>query len=103
MKCTDIPLRKSMCSTCPFRAGSPYASLVESLAHSALSESRICHSTGSNAINRKTKIPEHTCRGARQLQLARMHAMGVIEDPTDAAWNKKRVAIGMKPTVVKNP
>lgn len=99
----NIPLCKTMCPTCPFRAGSPYASLVPSLTLSAMMESRICHSTGNNAINRRTGIPEHICRGARQIQLRVMHAKGVITAPTDKAWNAKRVDSGMEPTEVKDP
>lgn len=46
------PVMKEMCATCPFRDGSPYAELATHLAGEAMtSGSRICHSTGSNAIN----------------------------------------------------
>jgi hypothetical protein len=56
-------LRKTSCATCPFREGSPYAHLREHLERSALLEnSRLCHSTGSNAINRRTGKPEAVCR-----------------------------------------
>lgn len=99
----NLPLRKTMCTTCPFRAGSPYSSLVPSLTQSAMTESRICHATGSNAINHRTGVPQHICRGLRQIQLKAMSAMGVIAAPTDKAWNEKRVAMGMKATVVKDP
>lgn len=101
----DLPLRASMCATCPFRPGSPYAALADGLAQSALSEaSRICHSTGSNnAINKRTGKPPHYCRGARDAQLSVMAAFQVIKAATDEAWNEKRVAMGMKPTVIKDP
>ena len=94
-----------MCATCPFRDGSPYENLRETLTASALSEaSRICHSTGSNnAINRKTGKPPHLCRGARDVQLKVMFALEVIDTPTDEAWNAKRVEVGMKTTAVKDP
>lgn len=105
MKATDIALRKTMCLTCPFRAKSPYAYLADDLTESAITQaSRICHSTGSdNAINDHTGLAEHLCRGARDIQLKTMTAMGVIKEPTDTAWNDVRVKIGMQPTVVKNP
>lgn len=103
MKSQDVPLRKTMCATCPFRAGSPYASLVPSLTQSAMNEVRICHSTGSNAINRRTGIAPHICRGARQVQLKLMHGLRVIAAPTDRAWNERRVLAGMKPTTIKDP
>lgn len=104
VKIKSAPLRKTMCKTCPFRAGSPYADLAGDLAASALSDSsRICHSTGSNGIHRRTGIKPHLCRGARQVQLSVFASMGVIESPTDESWNKKRVEMGMAPTVVADP
>lgn len=89
-KTKRFPLLKKMCATCPFRNGSPYADLVHGLAISAASEaSRICHSTGTNAIGGRTGKPPMLCRGARDLQLAIFHGMGFIEAATDEAWDKK--------------
>lgn len=100
----NLPLRKTMCATCPFKPGSKYAELAPSLTASALNQaSRICHSTGSNAIHHKTGKKPHLCRGARDVQLDVMAAMSVIAAPTDEAWNAQRVEIGMKPTLVKDP
>lgn len=98
MSC-NLPYRTTMCATCPWRQGSPHASLVESLTESALTEAtRICHSTGAkNAINDRTGKRPAICRGARDVQLAFFHALRVIDAPTDAAWNKARKKIGMKP------
>lgn len=85
-----LPVMPDMCATCPFRKGSKYAGLAIPLAESALSESsRICHSTGSNAINAQTRKPPQLCRGARNVQLEVFHKLGVIEAPTDEAWQKK--------------
>lgn len=104
MKATDLPLRKTMCATCPFKPGSKYADLAETLAKSAITDgSRICHSTESNAINTKTLLAPHLCRGARDVQLDVMANCGVVSDATDESWNAQRVKIGMKPTVVKDP
>ena len=98
-KITNLPLRSTMCATCPFRAGSKYACLVADLAQSACGKaSRICHSTGSNAINAKTGKPEALCRGARNIQLQLMATLGVIAAPTDKAWNDARYAIGLPET-----
>lgn len=99
----DMPVCKTMCETCPFKKGSPYANLAPSLTESAMTVARICHSTGSNAINARTGKPEHVCRGARQVQLQMMHRLEVIAEPTDEAWNAERVRIGMKPQEIKNP
>lgn len=99
------PLRKTMCATCPFRPGSKYAFLAADLAESALTNSsRICHSTGSdNAINKRTGIEPHLCRGARDVQLEAFTVPGLLDEPTDEAWNAARVRIGMEPTVVADP
>lgn len=100
----DLPLRKNMCPTCPFRKGSPYEYLKRDLAISTHSVSRICHSTGSNnAINRRTGLPRHICRGARDVQLDLLHKLGFIDAPTDEAWNATRVKYGLKPQVIQDP
>lgn len=76
-----------MCATCPFRTGSKYSQLQDHLSLSALNEaSRICHSTGINAIGGRTRKKPLICRGARDLQLKVMAALGVIAEPTDEAW-----------------
>lgn len=82
---------KTMCATCPFREGSPYAHLKPILEMSAVTDaSRICHSTGKgNAINRHTGKPERLCRGARDRQLQMFASTGFISEPTDAAWAAK--------------
>lgn len=105
MNTGDLPLRKTMCATCPFRPNSKYANLAEGLAQSAMSEaSRICHSTGSNnGINRRTGKPPHLCRGAREIQLNAFYALGVLDAATDKAWNDARVRIGKNLTDVKDP
>lgn len=88
------PIMARMCATCPFRPGSKYAALAGDLAMSALSEtSRICHSTGSNAIHFRTGKPPRICRGARDLQLALFAASGFISEPTDEAWAAKWAAM----------
>jgi|SRR5579864_1534078 len=101
----DLPVRKSMCQTCPFRPGSPYAFLAGELTASALTESsRVCHSTGgNNAIHKRTGLKPHLCRGARDRQIKMFFALGFIAAPTDAAWNEKRVEMGMKPNVIQDP
>lgn len=103
MSC-DLPVRKTMCGTCPFRDGSPYSYLRTDLSIASLGESRICHSTGAgNAINEETGKPEHICRGSRDLQLRYMHDMKIIAKPTDEAWNDTREAFGMPRQEVKDP
>ncbi len=105
VKGCDLPLRATQCETCPYREGSPYAHFQKSLVPGVLTDNTtICHSTGSNnAVKYRTGKKPHLCRGARDLQLIHMFALHVIEAPTDEAWNEQRIAIGMKPTVVKDP
>lgn len=90
----QTPTRKTMCATCPFRAGSPHADLAPYLTDAAMYESRICHSTGTNGIYRRTGKPEELCRGVRDIQLKMMHALKVIDVPTDEAWDAKRKELG---------
>lgn len=105
MSKADMPVRVTMCATCPWQPHSKYNYLVPALTESAISEAnRICHSTGSNnGINSRTGFPPHICRGAREVQLQFMTATGVIEAPTDEAWSKKRVECGMSPDVIRDP
>jgi hypothetical protein len=85
-----LPLLKTMCATCPFREGSKYETLRSDLALSALTTaSRICHSTGSNAINAQTGKPSALCRGARDVQLDYFRRIGFIAEATDEAWAAK--------------
>ena len=77
-----------MCGTCPWRENSPYAYLKESLQGTLMGCSRVCHSTGSNAINYRTGKPAALCRGARNDQLRMMHSLGIIAAPTDEAWSE---------------
>lgn len=89
------PVNKEMCATCPWRDGSPYSALIPTLSRSALKQaSRICHSTGRNAIKR-TKLPGRLCRGARDLQLQYFTAIGFIDAPTDEAWEAKVQELGL--------
>ena len=92
-------LKKEMCDTCPFRDGSPYAYLLHDLKHCALTKrSRVCHSTGkNNAINKRTGKPEALCRGARDAQLQMFHRLGLLSAPTDEAWNKQCISMGLEP------
>lgn len=84
------PVNDKMCATCPWREGSPYAHLANHLEERALGhESRICHSTGSNAINARTGKAERLCRGARNVQLRFLKGIGFLADETDEAWTAK--------------
>lgn len=105
MKATDLPLRKTMCATCPFRARSKTAFVAPVIAERLVGDSsHICHSTGkNNAFHERTGLPEHLCRGARDIQLKIFHAIGFLSAPTDEAWNDARAKVGLRPTVVQDP
>jgi hypothetical protein len=85
------PVMKEQCATCPFRKGSPYASIAEDfiLSGELLKHTRICHCTAESAIMGKTGKPARVCRGARDWQLNFFVAVGFLDEPTDAAWSKK--------------
>lgn len=96
-----MPLRKEMCSTCPFRPGvdPKYSAVLAAVAHSALTDSvsRICHQSGSdNLFHKRTGTPQTICRGARDLQLRLFASMGFLDAPTDEAWAAKQKEMGIK-------
>lgn len=101
----NLSVRESMCPTCPFKPGSKTAFLKADLELSARTEaSRVCHSTGSNnAFHARTGLPEHICRGARDIQLEQFHVLGVIAEPTDDAWNDAREKFGFPRQVIQDP
>jgi hypothetical protein len=87
----------AMCATCPWRKGSPYGDLRPTLEASARRQaSRICHSTGSNAINVRTGKPEMICRGARNYQLRFLTKIGLLREPTDDAWSARCQELGIE-------
>ena len=92
-----LPVRKTMCATCPFREGSATEYLRGDLTVSAFTEaSRICHSTGSNnAFHRRTGKPPAICRGARNAQIEFFYRIGFLEAATDEAWNKRMKELGL--------
>ena len=92
-----LPIMAQQCATCPFREGSKYAALAGQLGEHALTkDSRICHSTGTNAIGGRTGKPSRLCRGARDLQLKYFYSIGFISAPTDEAWAAKCQEMGLK-------
>lgn len=87
----DWPVMKSKCSTCPFGPNGDrrtQSSVTESVVN--MKGSQICHHPVL-----KGKPETHLCRGARDLQLRVLAVFGVIEDATDAAYNRKRESLGV--------
>jgi len=98
----QMKINKAMCATCPWRKDSPYAYLRGALEASALGEaSRICHSTGSNDINKHTGKPETLCRGARNFQLNVFAGMGFLTEATDEAWTARCNELGIEQDVIR--
>lgn len=88
--------RPTMCATCPWREGSPYAYLRPALEEDSARHTRICHSTGNNAINPRTGKLSMACRGSRNFQLDLMYGLGMIKAPTDEAWEEKCQELGIR-------
>jgi hypothetical protein len=87
---SNWPVMRAQCSTCPFRcdAKGRHADpqLVARIQAQALSEaSQLCHHPSLSG-----KPETHLCRGARNFQLTIFFRLGVIEAPSDAAWEQKR-------------
>jgi hypothetical protein len=55
-----------------------------------LEVSQTCHSSG-GYFKPNTML----CRGARTYQNEMMHRLGVIDSPSDEAWNAKRAEYGV--------
>lgn len=105
---SPVPVRATMCSTCPFRpdAKEEHAMVREPLIERILSEaSHICHQTGSNnAFHHRTGKQQALCRGARNLQLKVFAETGFISAATDTAWNEKCREMGLPEIpVIKEP
>jgi hypothetical protein len=87
-----LPVRKTMCATCPYRPNSIYAWAQNVI----VGRAAICHSTGNSAILGRTGKPEKICRGARNVQLKLFTALGLLKEPTDAAWAAKCKELNLK-------
>jgi hypothetical protein len=94
MKASKLPIRQTMCATCPFR-DTGWTHVRDFLQHRALTEgSPICHSTGNALVKRQGK--SHICRGARNFQIDFFYRIGFLTEPTDAAWNEKLAQLKTK-------
>jgi len=78
----------AQCPTCPFRTDAdgrhPDVRLVSQLQLRCLTEgNQICHHPRLNG-----KPTTHLCRGARDYQLQIFHRLGLLDAPTDEAWER---------------
>ena len=77
------PVQPKPCKTCPFEGETPiqlsperYHYFINNLAGNG---QHLCHSKNNKAI----------CRGARNIQLRMLCAMGLLDNSTDEEFNKK--------------
>lgn len=83
------PVMKSKCPTCPFNKNENGREAALDIAdmvrlRSLTEASQICHHPRLHG-----KKEDHLCRGARNFQLEIFHRLGLLEMPTDEAWEKK--------------
>jgi hypothetical protein len=79
-----MAIMRKMCVTCPFQEHGSIE--VRSNVISRLFEvSQTCHEAHDKRL----------CRGARDFQLTCFYRIGMIEAPTDEAWEKKRREVGV--------
>lgn len=75
------PVQKSSCRTCPFAGKEPLiistSNFIEYLENLMGNGQHICHSTSRNI-----------CRGGRDIQLRWLCKIGMLDEPTDAAFDR---------------
>lgn len=85
---SNFPVMAHQCSSCPFRTDKKGRNLTPELASKIMVQvmteaSQICHHPRLH-----NKEETHLCRGARDYQMMVFHRLGVIDAPTDEAWNR---------------
>ncbi len=89
------PVMKGKCPTCPFNKSENGLEASPDIANTVRSRciteaSQICHHPRLHG-----KKENHLCRGARDFQLDIFHRLGLLETPTDEAWEKKMLEISV--------
>lgn len=91
----SIPVNTHQCTTCPF-LDTGWTHVRSLLMERALTEgSPICHSTGGKNALVKSQGPARICRGARDFQIQALYRMGILDAPTEKAWEAKRQELGI--------
>jgi len=90
---SQSPVMPQKCSTCPFRVDAsgrhPDVQLVNQIQLRCITEgSQICHHP-----RWQGKPEHHLCRGARDYQIQVFHRFGILDAPTDEAWERARKRI----------
>ena len=81
MKITGWPVMLAMCESCPFREGGDVQLRNAVMSRTILQASQICHHPRVHG-----KKETHLCRGARDEQLTILYRLGMLSEPTDAAF-----------------
>lgn len=75
------PVMPAQCASCPFNEGGDMRLRNAVMSRTMFTASQICHHP---AIHGQKET--HLCRGARDQQLTLLYRMGLIDEPTDAAF-----------------
>ena len=85
----NLPVNVHKCATCPFGNNTDRTLQVQVIERCFTQQtSQVCH--GTEGPNRE---PRSLCRGMRDVQLQIFHRMGLLDEPTDEAWEKARSRI----------
>jgi hypothetical protein len=83
-------VNKKRCATCPFNKNGD-REIRAKVETRVMSVSQLCHHTSNLTL----------CRGARDHQMAVLVRMGMLDEPTDEAWNRKCEELGIKANNIK--
>jgi hypothetical protein len=102
-KSLTYPVMKAKCATCPFRTDERGRHVCPDVTNRVMQRivseaSQICHHP-----QLLGKQETHLCRGARDFQLDIFHRLGVIDAPTDAAWQRRLDENASATTPTKSP
>ena len=89
----DMPVMQAQCATCAFRPQMERddPGMVAVLKARVLDKGSLhCHSTGH-------PVGTHLCRGARDWQIRFFWIAGVLDEPTDDAWDRAVRAMQVMP------
>lgn len=83
---SNMPVMKGKCKSCPFHEKHQgQIEIANMVRKRCMTEaSQVCHHP-----QLQGKKETHLCRGARDYQQQIFHRMGVIDAPTDEAWERK--------------
>ncbi len=90
-KITGWPVMPAKCASCPFAEGGNIELRNRVMERTALQASQVCHHPRIHG-----KKETHLCRGARDEQLTILYRMGMLDEPTDAAFKSASIRAGVQ-------